>query len=151
MQFLGNISAKIDTKSRVFVPAVFRRQLQAIPQNILIMRKDIFQDCLVLYPLEVWEQEVSFLRGKLNRWDREQQHHFRQFVMDAERLEIDANGRILIPKRYLTMLGIESEIQFLGVDNTIEIWAQGKLENSMIPAEEFGEEVQRLMRSTKDE
>lgn len=145
MQFLGNIEAKIDAKSRVFVPAVFRKLLLSASQNVLILRKDIFQDCLVLYPLHVWEEEVAYLRSKLNRWDKEQQHRFRQFVVDAERLEMDANGRVLIPKRYTQMVEIVSEIQFLGVDNTIEVWAKGKLDNSMMSADDFGQEIQRLM------
>lgn len=145
MQFLGNIEAKIDAKSRVFVPAVFRKILQSENQNVLILRKDIFQDCLVLYPLYVWEEEVAVLRSKFNRWDKEQQHRFRQFVVDAERLEIDANGRILIPKRYTQMVNILSEIQFLGVDNTIEVWAKGNLDGLMMPADDFGKDIQRLM------
>ncbi|MFV0467780.1 MAG: division/cell wall cluster transcriptional repressor MraZ [Dysgonomonas sp.] len=145
MQFLGKIEAKIDAKSRVFVPAVFRKQLQSLSQNVLILRKDIFQDCLVLYPLQVWEEEVSQLRSKLNRWDKEQQHRFRQFVIDAERVEIDANGRILLPKRCMQLVGIVSEIQFLGIDNTIEIWAKGKLDGSMLSSDQFGAEIQRLM------
>ncbi len=96
LQFLGNIEAKIDAKARIFVPAAFRKILQSADQNTLILRKDIFQNCLVLYPLQVWEEEVAKLRSRLNRWDREQQALFRQFVVDAERLEMDTNGRILI-------------------------------------------------------
>ncbi|MCU6167694.1 cell division/cell wall cluster transcriptional repressor MraZ, partial [Enterobacter roggenkampii] len=121
IQFLGNIEAKIDAKGRVFVPAAFRKILQSSAQNTLILRKDLFQDCLVLYPVEVWEEEVAKLRSRLNRWDREQQALFRQFVVDAERLDIDTNGRILISKRYCQMVSIVSDVRFLGVDNTIEI------------------------------
>lgn len=147
MQFLGNIEAKIDAKARVFVPAAFRKILQQSAQSALILRKDIFQECLVLYPLQVWEDELARLRSRLNRWDREQQALFRQFVVDAERLEIDANGRILIPRRYCQMVGIEAEVVFLGVDNTMEIWAKNSLENTLIPAEDFSERIQLLMNN----
>ena len=146
MQFLGNIEAKIDAKTRVFVPAAFRKILQSSGQNTLILRKDIFQDCLILYPLQVWEEEVARLRSRLNRWDREQQALFRQFVVAAERLEIDANGRILIPKRYCQMVGIVSELRFLGVDNIIEIWANEALDETLIPADEFSSRIQVLMK-----
>ncbi|MDR1883150.1 MAG: division/cell wall cluster transcriptional repressor MraZ [Prevotella sp.] len=147
MQFLGNIEAKIDAKARIFVPAAFRKILQSSSNNILILRKDLFQHCLVLYPLEVWEEEVAKLRSRLNRWDREQQALFRQFVVDAERLEIDANGRILIPKRYCQMVGILSDARFLGVDNTIEIWAKDALEKTLIPADDFSSHIQALMNN----
>ncbi|MDR2954016.1 MAG: division/cell wall cluster transcriptional repressor MraZ [Prevotella sp.] len=147
LQFLGNIEAKIDAKTRVFVPAAFRKILQSSDQNTLILRKDVFQNCLVLYPLQVWEEELARLRSRLNRWDREQQALFRQFVVDAERLEIDTNGRILIPKRYCQMAGIASDVRFIGVDNTIEVWAKEELEKTLIPADDFGARIQTLMNN----
>ena len=49
MRFLGNIEAKTDAKGRAFLPAVFRKMLQASGSESLVLRKDIFQDCLVLY------------------------------------------------------------------------------------------------------
>lgn len=147
IQFLGNIEAKIDAKGRVFVPAAFRKILQSSAQNTLILRKDLFQDCLVLYPVEVWEEEVAKLRSRLNRWDREQQALFRQFVVDAERLDIDTNGRILISKRYCQMVSIVSDVRFLGVDNTIEIWTKEGLEKTLIPADDFSSRIQALMNN----
>lgn len=145
MLFLGNIEAKIDTKGRVFVPAAFRKILQSSSQNTLILRKDIFQDCLVLYPFDVWEEEVSKLRSRLSRWNKAEQSLFRQFVVDAERLEMDANGRILLPKRYCQMTNIVSDVRFLGVDNTIEIWANEMLEKTLVPADDFSTRIQALM------
>lgn len=147
MQFLGNIEAKIDAKARVFVPASFRKILQSSGQNTLVIRKDIFQKCLVLYPLQVWEEELTNLRSRLGRWDKVQQQLFRQFVADADRLEIDTNGRILIPKRYLQMAEIVSDATFLGVDNTIEIWNKDALAETMMPSDSFGEQIQNLMNN----
>lgn len=147
IQFLGNIEAKIDTKARVFVPASFRKILQSSAQNALILRKDIFQDCLVLYPLQVWEEELANLRSRLNRWDKSQQALFRQFVVDAERVEMDANGRILIPKRYCQMAGITSDVIFLGVDNTIEIWTKEALNSTLIAADSFSKQIESLMNN----
>lgn len=147
IQFLGNIEAKIDSKGRVFLPAAFRKELQTAKQLCLVLRKDIFQDCLVLYPLDVWNEEVEQLRLKLNKWNKDHQQLFRQFMLDSDKLELDSNGRILIPKRYLSMVMIESEVRFLGVDNTIELWAKAKLENPLMDASVFSEEIQRLMNS----
>lgn len=148
LQFLGNIEAKIDAKARLFVPAAFRKILQSSDQNTLILRKDLFQDCLILYPLQVWEEEVTKLRSRLNRWDMEQQALFRQFVVDAERLEMDTNGRILIPKRYCQMVGISTDVRFLGVDNTIEIWTNDALDKTLIPAKDFSSRIQALMNNS---
>ena len=59
MRFLGNSEAKTDAKGRVFLPAVFRKQLQAASQECLILRKDTYQDCLVLYPENVWNEQMN--------------------------------------------------------------------------------------------
>ena len=53
LRFLGNIEAKADAKGREFIPATFRKQLQIASEERLIMRKDVFQDCLTLYPESV--------------------------------------------------------------------------------------------------
>lgn len=148
--FLGNIEAKMDAKARIFVPAAFRKILQSSSQSVLILRKDIFQDCLVLYPVNVWEEELTKLRTRLSRWDKAQQQLFRQFIVDAERLEMDASGRILIPKRYLQMLKISSEIIFLGVDNTIELWTKEALDKSLISTEDFSNQIQELMNNNPE-
>lgn len=145
LQFLGNIEAKADAKGRIFVPAVFRKRLQNEGEEFLVLRKDIFQECLVLYPGSVWEKELELLRSRLNKWNKEQQQLFRQFVLDAERVELDANGRVLIPRRYLQMVSIESDVRFLGVDETIEIWAKEKLEGPLVAPDEFSSKLQQLM------
>jgi MraZ protein len=145
LQFLGNMEAKADVKGRVFVPALFRKCLQSEGEDYLVLRKDIFQDCLVLYPGTVWEKEIETLRGSLSRWNKEQQQIFRQFVLDAERLEMDANGRILIPKRYFKLVSIETDIRFLGVDNTIEVWSKEKLEKPLVEPREFSSKIEELM------
>jgi MraZ protein len=146
MQVLGNMQAKTDAKGRVFVPACFRKTLQNAGEDYLVLRKDIFQDCLVLYPGSVWEKEIEALRRRLNKWNSDQQQIFRQFVLDAERIEIDASGRILIPKRYLQLVGIDTAVRFLGVDDTFEIWAKEKLEKPLVSPEEFSTRIQELMQ-----
>ena len=62
IQFLGNIEAKADAKGRVFIPATFRKQLQAASEERLVLRKDVYQDCLVLYPESVWFATQNQLR-----------------------------------------------------------------------------------------
>ena len=147
IRFLGNIEAKTDTKGRVFIPAVFRKQLQAAGEESLVLRKDVFQDCLVLYPESIWFKTQTELRQRLNKWNARQQAVFRQFVSDAEVVIPDGNGRILIPRRYLQMAGIESEVRFIGMDNTSEIWAKARADVPFVEAEAFGEALQEVLGS----
>ena len=151
MRFIGNIEAKSDSKGRVFVPAYFRRALQATGSSKLMMRKDIFQECLVLYPEGSWNKQLDTLRSRLDRWNSHHQMIFRQFVADVEEVNIDSNGRILIPKRYMKMAGIEQEVRFIGMYDTIEIWAKEKLEQPFMDAATFGAEIEKIMTEKKEE
>ena len=145
MQFLGNIEAKTDAKGRVFIPATFRKLLQAAGEERLVLRKDVFQDCLVLYPESVWFNTQDVLRQRLNPWNARQQAVFRQFVSDAEVVVPDGNGRILIPRRYLQLAGIRDEVRFIGMDQTIEIWAREKAEQPFMDPQEFGNALQEVL------
>lgn len=145
MRFFGNIEAKADMKGRFFFPSSFRKQMQAASEEKLILRKDIHQPCLVLYPESVWNQQLHMLRSRLNRWDASHQSLFRQFVSDVEIVTPDANGRILIPKRYLKCTGIVQEACFIGMDDTIELWAKEAIEKSFIRPEEFALELGKIM------
>ena len=143
IRFLGNIEAKADAKGRVFIPAQFRRQLQAGSEDKLIMRKDVFQDCLVLYPEEVWNEELNELRQRLNKWNANHQ------LSDVEIITIDGNGRILIPKRYLQIAGIQSDVRFIGVDSKIEIWAKERTEMPFMPPDAFGAALEEIMKEER--
>ena len=145
IRFLGNIEVRADAKGRVFIPATFRKQLQAASEERLIMRKDVFQDCLTLYPESVWNEELNELRSRLNKWNSKHQLIFRQFVSDVEVVTPDSNGRILIPKRYLQICNIRGDIRFIGIDNKIEIWAKERAEQPFMSPEEFGAALEDIM------
>lgn len=145
MRFIGNIEARTDAKGRVFLPAVFRKELQASGEDSLVLRKDVFQSCLVLYPASVWNEQMDVLRSRLNRWNATHQQIFRQFVSDAEVMSIDANGRILLPRRYLAMAGITRSVRFIGMGDTIEIWSSEALQTPFMDSAEFGAALETLM------
>lgn len=145
MRFIGNIEAKTDSKGRVFLPACFRRILQAGGCEKVMLRKDVYQDCLVIYPEESWNEQLNQLRSRLDKWNAKHQMIFRQFVADVEELNIDSNGRILLPKRYMNMACIKQEVRFIGMDDTIEIWAKENVEKPFMPLEEFGKELEKIM------
>lgn len=145
MRFLGNSEAKTDAKGRVFLPAIFRKQLQAAAEECLIMRKDTYQDCLVLYPESVWNVQMNELRSRLNNWIPKHQMIFRQFVSDVEIIALDSNGRFLIPKRYLKLVNIEQEVRIIGMDETIEIWPKEVADKPFMNPEDFSRELETIM------
>jgi MraZ protein len=145
--FIGTIDAKTDAKGRVFLPVAFRKILQSSGESRLVLRKDVYRDCLVLYPESVWITESNKLRERLNEWDEEEQHLFRQLSWLVERLELDSNGRILIPKKYLQMANIVSTVCFVGMTATIELWDPDQLTKSMLSAEDLKAQVKKLLGS----
>ena len=151
MRFLANIEAKTDTKGRAFLPAAFRKVLQGGGDERLVLRKDVFQPCLVLYPESIWNEQMDSLRSRLNRWNKQHQQVFRQFVSEVELVTLDGNGRFLIPKRYLRMADITQDIKFIGMGDTIEIWSNQKVEQQQMKPEEFGQALQMLMEENSDE
>ena len=147
MRFLGNIEAKTDVKGRAFLPAVFRKILQVSGEELLVLRKDVFQKCLVLYPESVWNARLDMLKAQLKPWKPAHQQMFRQFVSEAEAITLDGNGRFLISKRLLKAADISQDIQFIGMDDTIEIWSPQHLEEIQNTDEAFSTEFESIMNS----
>ena len=122
MRFLGNIEAKIDAKGRAFLPAPFRKVLSGPDESSLVLRRDIFERILVIYPESVWNRLMDEMRAGLSRWDRQEQMVFRTFVSGVTGLSVDANGRILLPQAFLDAVGMTRAIRFVGMGDTIEVW-----------------------------
>ena len=147
MRLLGNIEAKTDAKGRVFLPASFRKVLQASNEECLVLRKDVYQSCLVLYPEKVWNEQMDTLRSRLNRWNPSHQQIFRQFLYDVEIIYPDSSGRILIPRKYLSAAGINQSIRFIGMGDSIEIWNSTNTEQPFIEQEAFVKALEGLMNA----
>lgn len=150
MRFLGNIEAKIDSKGRVFLPASFRKELQAAGEESLVVRKDVFQPCLVLYPESVWNRQMDTLRSRLNRWNPMHQNVFRQFVADAETVTLDANGRFMLGRQHVKMAGAPQAVRFIGMDDVIEIWGAEQSAAPFMGQEEFGKALESIMKHGGD-
>lgn len=148
MRFIGDYPAKTDAKGRVFLPAAFRKTLEAMDEHGLVLRQDVFQKCLVLYPKSVWEADLEELKRNLNKWNRQQQNILRQFVLGADEIELDAQGRLLISKKKLQDSGIENEVRFLAIDDRIEIWSKQVLEEMEKDSGNLGDELEALFGQT---
>ncbi len=151
MRFLGNIEGKVDSKGRVFLPSAFRKALACGDGDAMVLRKDVFQDCLVLYPEAVWNEQMDSLRLRLNRWNKAHQQVFRQYVSEVEAVALDSSGRILIPKRYLKLAAIDQSVKFIGMGDTIELWAAEKAAKPFMNPDEFGQALEGLMDTDDSE
>lgn len=147
MRFTGNIDAKVDEKGRVFVPSSFRKILLREESQGLILRRDVFQRCLVLFPQEVWDEQVNAITARTNMFDRQGRDALRRFVAGAESITLDSGGRMLIPRRYLEETGIQNEVRFIGVDNTIEIWSRQAADALLNEPDTLADALEDMMKS----
>lgn len=145
MRFTGSTDAKVDEKGRVFVPSNFRKILQKEEVDGLILRRDIFQRCLVLFPINVWDAQVDAITARTNMFSREGRDALRKFVAGAENVSMDSGGRILLPKRLLEEAGIKNDVRFIGVDNTIEIWSKHAAEKLLNDYDVLGNTLETMM------
>ena len=142
--FLGKIDAKLDAKGRVFVPSVFRKVLSEEERERVVMRMEADEKYLVVYPESVWNRQVVELQSKLNEWDPEDQMLLMQFVGDAEVLEFDAQGRVLLPKRLQVRMGLEGEVVFVGMVDKIAMWSKSMYEEQFAVKAKLSERLKML-------
>ena len=124
--FIGYSSTKMDAKNRVPVPVIFRRSLQQGEDQRLVLTTDLYQKCLVLYPRAAWEAEKAKMRDRLDLYDEEQLGFYESFVAEANPVEPDSLGRILVPKDFVEAVGLKSDVRFVGVDDKIKLWDEAE-------------------------
>jgi MraZ protein len=120
-EYTGRHIHTLDDKGRVSVPAQFRRQL---PKEGLFIGKGM-EGSLILYPPEKWEKVRDGL-ASLSRNSRRNRDIIREFSQYIRPVSIDGQGRISIPSDLLEISGIDHEVVFLGMLDSIEIWAADK-------------------------
>ena len=96
LNLLGEYTCKIDAKGRLMFPARLRKQLETVLHNGLVINRDIFEGCLVVYPQPEWDK-VNREMSRLSRYNRKHQLFQRKFMKGATHVELDGSGRINIP------------------------------------------------------
>ena len=118
--FRGLNKICLDTKGRITFPVRYKESLSLLSSNLLICTID--QDhCLLLYPFKYWEQiEKQIIElPTLNPTSRRLQ---RLMVGHAAELEMDSNGRILIPKELRTFAKLRKQVMLVGQGKKFELW-----------------------------
>ncbi|MBO7522602.1 MAG: protein mraZ, partial [Bacteroidales bacterium] len=112
--FIGDYTCRIDAKGRVMLPSAFKKQMPAEASDHFVVRKDIFESCLVLYTMDDWNMQLEKIRKKLNPYNREHNKFLRNFFKGTAELALDANNRMLIPKKFLEMINAEKDLVLAG-------------------------------------
>lgn len=149
--FIGDYTGKVDSKGRLTFPSNLKKQMDAASEHRFVVKKDIFEKCLVLYPIEEWERQNTLIRNRINPYNKEHNKFLRNFYKGTAEVILDGNNRLLIPKRLLDAVGISKDIILAGQDGKIEIWDKQLYEQIDEPEEEFANLAEKIMGNTSSE
>ena len=107
--FIGVYECKVDVKGRLMLPSGLKKQLLPLLGDGFVLKRSLFQPCLELYPMSEWEKLVGQV-NKLNRFIKEHIDFIRMFTTGLKPIQLDATGRILIPKDLVDFAGIKKKI-----------------------------------------
>ena len=123
--FMGEYNHTIDTKGRLIIPAKFR---ESLGEHFVVTQG--LDGCLFAYDNSEWEifekQLQSMLIGK-----KDTRNFARFFLARAAEVEVDKQGRILVPSKLREFAGLEKDVVMVGVGNRVEIWNKDTWEDTV--------------------
>ncbi|MCG2418481.1 division/cell wall cluster transcriptional repressor MraZ [Aequorivita sp. F47161] len=151
LNLIGTYECKADVKGRLMVPVPLKKQLAAVAPEGFVIKRAVFQPCLEIYPMKEWDALMQKM-GQLNRFSRKNNDFIRRFTAGVKTVELDATGRLLIPKDLLSFAGISKEIVLSSAINIIEVWDKNKYEQAIDDAaNDFADLAEEVMGDKNDE
>lgn len=127
------------------IPAGMKKQLSPIVEAGFVLRRSVFQACLELYPIAEWQTLMQKM-NKLNKFKKKNNDFIRRFSAGARMVEVDATGRLLIPKDLISFAGIQKNIVISPSINIIEIWDKDRYEQAINDAtDDFSDLAEEVM------
>tara|TARA_R110002124_G_scaffold116832_3_gene273528 strand:+ start:8628 stop:9092 length:465 start_codon:yes stop_codon:yes gene_type:complete len=148
MNLIGTYECKADAKGRVMFSSALKKQLLPVVSEGFVIKRAVFQSCLELYPMKEWNLMMDRI-NKLNRFVKKNNDFIRRFTAGVKVVELDASGRLLIPKDLCQFAKIEKQVVLSSAVNIIEIWDKDKYENAINDAAvDFAELAEEVMGNT---
>jgi len=126
--FTGQYDFVIDSKNRINIPSIFRKQLHKSDKNRFVITRGIDR-CIWVYPLGEWEKIEKEL-SQLSSLSRTNRTFLRNHLRHAKIVSSDDQGRLILTKSLIEHANILKDITIIGVLNKIEIWDNATLEIS---------------------
>jgi len=132
-------------------PVAFKNQLEKNLPDGFVIKRSIFRKCLEMYPMAEWDLESKRINS-LNRFKKKNVDFIRKFMAGVKNIDLDATGRLLIPKDLITYAVIKKEIVLASVVNKIEIWDKSEYENAVdYDPDEFADLAEEVMGDQETE
>lgn len=144
--FIGDYPCKTDSKGRIMLPSAFKKQMGGTVQDRFVVKKDIFEKCLVLYPMDEWERQVKMLRSRINPYNRDHNKFLREFYKGTAEIILDANNRMLVPRRLLEWAGIiTGDVVLAGQDGRILVLDKAIYESGSMNEDDFASLAEKIL------
>ena len=114
---IGHYNHTLDQKGRVSVPAKYRDEMG----SVFVVSKG-YGNCVCGYPIDRWDA----WREKVEKLPVSSSRVKRFFLGSAFEVEVDKQGRILLPVALREFAGLETDVTIAGMSDHIEIWNRGK-------------------------
>ena len=119
--FIGTYECKIDVKGRILIPSALKKQITISSEKGFVIKRGLFNNCLELYPFDQWKFVMNKI-DQLNRFNKKNIDFIRRFTAGVKMVDIDTNGRLLIPKDLIKHACIRKDIVLSAAVNILEIW-----------------------------
>lgn len=151
LNLIGTYECKADAKGRLMVPSSLKKQLAPAMAQGFVIKRAVFQPCLELYPMEEWNRLMKKM-NKLNRFNRKNVDFIRRFTAGVKTIELDATGRLNIPKDLASFAGITKEVVVSSAINIVEIWDKDKYEQAIDDAaNDFADLAEEVMGDANED
>lgn len=120
--FMSEYNHTIDAKGRLIIPSKFR---EVLGEEFVVSKG--MDGCLFVYANEDWDAFERKLSA-LPMTNKEARKFTRFFLAGAAQVELDKQGRILLPAPLRDFAGLDKDVVLVGVGNRIEIWSKDKYE-----------------------
>ena len=146
--FTGEYDCKLDAKGRLVLPSRIKANLPEASVNTeshgLVLSKGLDPN-IIIYPILEYKKIHNRI-SSLNDFNPEQRSFKRNFFRNILQVELDSNGRFLIPKSMLQHAQLEKEAVIVGMGNIIELWSPKVYENFLInDPQQYSELAQKYM------
>ena len=119
----GEYNVTLDDTGRIALPHSLREILEKDNKVVLTKGAD---SCLWLYSVHQWEEQEEFIISTTNRYSSKGRIMLQHFIGPKKILDMDKQGRILIPPTLRDHAGLSKECIVLGQYDYIEIWAEDR-------------------------
>lgn len=133
--FIGEYNHSVDPKKRLALPSKFRNE---IGKTVVVTRG--LDKCLFVYPLDVWKELAQKL-GTMPIGESATRAFVRLMLAGASDVQLDAQGRVLIPDYLKEYAGINKDVIVAGLFNRLEIWDEVRWRDYKSDAEKNTDEI----------